>query len=365
MNEPFEATLDKFLQNLATLAIEKINSKNSTVTFWEESFTHYIGKMRIPKKIDKNPRRYFHLHAMKYVIDQTKPAVIWNICVGNIKTSMPVLEHIVELSEQASNVMYLINIDIVPAIVKYNNSFLRNHLKFAQFSQLENNNFIKYKNTKIFNCIGSVEDFLDIFAQYFDYHPLKHVFLCLDGLSNVVLEPDKWFHWWTGIQDTLEKYFIAWYLTWLQPSTLLRKFSFYYDVVLQKHNIPINWIEIEKLGFVVESGSIMLQGVELLLFEELSDKSLQKVMTEQDLPRSDLLFKFYSDKSKTLLIYQALYLTENMLVNLYKHIGNTIVGHKNIDSLIFDASKVHYDAKEDNFVKSIPVIGFKKEQNRK
>ena len=361
MNQSFEEALDNFLLSLTQSVSQGSPLKNSTVKFWEDSFTSYIGKMRIPKHIHKNPRRYFHLHAMKYVIDQTQPQVIWNMCVGNIKISMPILETIFEQAEQSSTPIYVINIDIVTAIVQFNANFIKKHLKNSALIQLKKNSFIKYRNTSIFNILGSVEDFFTLFQDFSNEFPsIKQVFLCLDGLSNAVIGPTQWLHWWQNVQNILNSCFVGWYFTWLQPSTLERKFNFYFDVVLQKHHIPINWVEIIRLELEETKSKSLQLIINQLDFSELETDSLRNILTPTEILSTNLLFRFYSTESKELLVYQALYLTEETITKIVKQKEQIHIGHKDLDQILFTLNEDFYDNKEQNFVKSIPVLNINK-----
>ena len=357
--ESFESNLSNFLTILEQLSDQKSQSNRDLLSFWRDSFFQYISKMKRPKHIDKHPRRFFHLHAMNYVLEKTKPILVWNLCVGNSKTSVPVLEKFIELAKQKQSIFYWINIDFIPELKIFNQSFLKDYFSSALIKKLGPFEYIEYKNIKIFNITGYLEDFFkqsSILSSVREFP--SQILLCLDGISNIAIEPANWLEWWNHLTSILMKYFSGWYFTLLYPSTLQEKFDFYYNVVLLKHHIPLQWIETSLVDITTDTKGKLHFSSEPLGFTKFSATTIDEFLSVYPISNSNIIFRFFSNESKSLLVYQALYLTEESLRLLVNKSVTTFIGHKEIDELLFEITNDFYDNKDQNFVKSIPYIGF-------
>ena len=361
----FETTLIQFLQELEQRAKNRLETDREVIKFWQDSFHQYIAKMKLPKEINDNPRRYFHLHAMNYVLRTCSPTIVWNLCVGNIKTSIPVLEQFLEVASQKQTSCYIINIDFVPELKSFNTKFLSNYFPASKRKQVDSLEYLENKNIKIFTITGALEDYFELFTNYFKVDTHDQVILCLDGISNVAVKPDNWLGWWNKVNEILKNHFIGWYFTWLEPDSLSRKFDFYYNVVLIKQKIPLHWLEITKLDLLTTSNDQLSCTTTLMAFAKLEPEILTKVLTDQDISHMNLLFRFFTDESKTVLVYQALYLQESNLEKLVHKEGTNYIGHKEIDKVLFDLSDDFYTNKEQNFVKSIPFMVLQRKDNER
>ena len=243
--EEIEQALKSFLQALENATYERALKNQELQKFWRYSFQSFMGKMKFPKNIDQHPRRYFHLHTMIYILQKTKPSIVWNLCVGNSKPTMPVLEKFVDLSQTSNEKCFWINIDFVPEFKLYNEKVIKKQFKLSKNMSFGNLSVLESEKVKIFNITGSLEDFFELYEQYFPkkQNLIQNIF-CLDGITNVSIEPDSWLNWWKTVMDMIMVNFRAWYFTWLLPASLNVKFDFYYNVVLQKHHIPLNSIEL-------------------------------------------------------------------------------------------------------------------------
>ena len=208
MNET-EQYITNFKKILENKAQDYTKTHGDLVAFWNDSFVQYIGKMKIPKKLTERPRRYFHLFAMMHCIKESSPVIVWNLSVGNIKTSIPVLDFFIKQSSNYPSQTYWINIDIVPAIKQHNDRFIKSY-----YHILSSNDLVKEplftQNTKIFNVIGSLEDFFKDFPTELSKVGIKQAFLCLDGISYVSIEPIAWLWWWLKVRSVLDSCFGVW-----------------------------------------------------------------------------------------------------------------------------------------------------------
>ncbi len=354
-----ETILLKFITRLERASSERSTKTAELLRFWQDSFQLYLGKMKQPKNIDRYPRRYFHLHALRYAIQQSNPDIVWNLCVGNVKTSMPIIERFIKMNQTNERTTYWVNIDFVPEIQRFNNTYLEKNLIGANKQNIDSIVFFQYKEIKFFNCIGSLEDFFELFDKSFSQiNDLKQTFFCLDGISNVNISPLDWLNWWRSILHLLNNSFSCWYITWLHPSSLVKKFEFYYNVVLLKQHIPMYWIETTILKFQENTNHILEIVVIENEFTKFDVRTLEKINTEQNLISKDLIFRFYANKEKSLLVYQALYLTEESIRLFINKKGKEYLGHKEIDKLLFHITNELYLKKEQNFVKTIPYLAF-------
>lgn len=357
---PLESNLAHFLEALEQAGTTRYKQHSEIVKFWQDSFNQYIGKMKRPKDITSNPRRFFHLHAMRYVLEQSNPNIVWNLCVGNVKTNIPVLERFIELSKEKKSKTYWINIDFVSELKFFNEKALVKYLSTPKKNFFRTIDCIEYDNTVIFNITGYVEDFFDFFNNNkYNFSPLRQTLLCLDGISNVTVQPADWSSWWMSVKKTLATNFTSWYFTFLHPNSLVKKFDFYYNVVLLKHKIPVKWLDTSILDFKLDKENNLSFTTKSSTFYELQENILSKIIAADELTTTDLLFRFFSDEKQTTLVYQALYITEPTLHLLSNVSLIEYVGHKEIDKLIFDLPDDFYESSDKNFVKSIPYIGLK------
>lgn len=355
-----EAMLLKFIHQLEQASSERTSQNTELLKFWQDSFQQYLGKMKRPKNIDRYPRRFFHLHAIRYALQRSHPDIVWNLCVGNVKTSMPIIERFIELNQSNEKTTYWVNIDFVPEIQQFNNTYLVKNLSGSKKHILDSISYLQIKNIKFYNCIGSLEDFFGLFNENFSQiKELKQTFICLDGISNVNISPLDWLNWWKTILELLNANFNCWYITWLHPSSLVKKFEFYYNVVLLKQHIPIYWIETLILEFREDKDHVLEIGVTKHEFSKFDSSSLDSITHERNLISKDIIFRFYANEEKSLLVYQALYLTEESICLFINKKGKEYLGHKEIDKLLFDVTNELYMNKDQNFVKTIPYLAFK------
>lgn len=360
--EEVEQTLMKFLQTLEKATSERALKHQELQKFWQNSFQSYMGKMKFPKKIDQHPRRYFHLHAMMYVLQKTNPRIVWNLCVGNSKPTIPVLEKFVELSQTATKTCYWINIDIVPELKQYNEKVIIKQFQLIKNTKFEDISLVEGKNVKVFNITGSLEEFFELYGKKLRLNQeVTQVLFCLDGISNASIDPSYLLKWWNSIMVLIAVNFKAWYFTWLHPDSLIRKFDFYYNVVLQKHHIPLKWLELLVLANNHISSEDKQVNWEQIIFTEFDQKALDELTTTQIDYKRNFMCRFYTDNTKRLIVYQALYITEETLRKMIDAHVIEYIGHKEIDSMLFGPTDDLYNNDSQNFIKSIPYLGFQKE----
>ena len=297
MNET-EQYIRNFKNVLEHKAQDYTKTHGDLVAFWNDSFVQYIGKMKIPKKLTERPGRYFHLFALIHCIKETSPVIVWNLSVGNIKTSIPVLDFFIKQSINNPSPTFWINIDIVPAIKQRNELFIKSYYHIIS-SQVPETDILIVQNTKIFNLIGSLEDFFESFPIELTNAGKNHVFLCLDGISNVSIEPKAWISWWRQVRGMLDSTFAAWYITWLQSSSLLEKFDFYYRVVYHKHRIPLHWVEISQLNFNKESSGEVVCNITEVIFHEFETFNARNFLPENEKILANYVLRFFSSFENT------------------------------------------------------------------
>ena len=352
-----EPTLISFLQTLEKATLERALKHRKLQEFWRNSFQSYMGRMKFPKHIDDHPRRYFHLHAMRYILQKTNPQIVWNLCVGNSKPTIPVLEKFIEVSQTTTKTCYWINIDFVPELKQYNEKVIKNQFKFFKNDSFGSLSVLEGEKIKILNITGSLEDFFELYIQTLGkVQNIQQDLFCLDGIANVSIEPEDWLDWWKTVINMIVINFKAWYFTWLLPASLNVKFDFYYNVVLQKHQIPLNWIELLVLEnqWIGDDYTIWKQ----VTFTKFNQKALFELTSTQMDDKKDVLCRFFTDESKRFMVYQALYITEESLRKITNKQALGYIGHKEIDSILFNSTNDLYLNNGQNFVKSIPYMGF-------
>lgn len=363
--------MDTELKQLFLSFFSKLQVKGSqyssdfpeVLKFWQDGFTKYISKMKEPKNINQNSRRYFHLHALQFLLKKCNPSIIWNLCPGNLRTIFPVIQKFIDQIESNRNIRYWINIDVVPEIIEFNNKMLKGKWPDAQIINENGFQFIKINNLFIINLLGTVEDFFSIYSQFKEsFSHFAQTLFCLDGIANVCISPYQWISWWNKFKYSLSDNLKGWYFTWLNASTLDTKFEFYYNVAFIKHKHPLNWVVATQVQFNRDNSNNVQEK-----FQEIGSKNLtidyfKQISLNNKEIEPNYIFRFYKSKDLSQLVFQAFYLHENGLKDLSLINNNNIkqfIGHREVETLLFDISTEKYDGKETNFVKSIPYLGYR------
>ena len=364
MSTNFKRELEHFAMQMHESAMKFSVNYPEVLKFWQDGFLRYISKMKEPKNIKHNPRRYFHLHAIRYILRNCNPSIVWNLCPGNLRTILPVLQEFIDNAANSTRKIFWINIDLVPEIKILNDEIIKEKWTNAKITSDNLLQCIQINNVCVMNLIGTIEDFFPFYEKHILSAQFQdQVLICLDGIANAIIQPEHWISWWNDLKELLSNNFKGWYLTWLNSGTLDTKFEFYYKVALKKHKHPLNYIESTTVLLSKDDSSGIKAELQEKGLHPLSKDFMSKYKLDNFNQIGNFIFRFFTSREKTELVYQTFYLNESglkTLALLQNDNLNQFVGHREVDTVLFSFSTEIYDGKEENFVKSIPYLGIQR-----
>jgi len=326
--------------------------------------------MKLPSVSNsKNPRRHFHLSAVQYLLNQCQPQIVWNLCPGNIRTLLPALENWIRNTPSTRPLLW-INIDLLPELQSFNTQVLEQHWGVQKTTWGKISHIIPYQQLKIINFQGTFETFPQLFQSIqLDQLSSQQIFICVDGFSNAVKSPHSFFSWWKEFQTFLASFFQGWYFTWLNALTLDTKFAFYYQVTVQKHRQPIQWVEatgLESTDILERKGVANFRINSQTIVLPLITTTFQKIQHQSPANTMGWIFRFFKDPNLQELVYQATYLDPAMFKELNTLETNfpsqqiQYSDYESIDALLFPNENNDRSPKFNvGFVKSLPNLAFK------
>ncbi|MHA2364346.1 MAG: hypothetical protein ACXAC7_10345 [Candidatus Hodarchaeales archaeon] len=375
INETWLTSLDNFQTHYSEL-IEQYEKKNPKVLqFWQDSYNHYIKKIKIPVfPAIKNPRRNFHLSAVNYLLKKIQPEIIWNLCVGNIRTLLPIIELYIEESALERAIVW-INIDLLSELQDFNTEILENRWKTLRIKRGSLSAIIHHKRMTVLNLRGTVENFAQLFNQH-DMIALssQQLLICVDGFPNVIKDPSTYLKWWNNFREILSSSFQGWYFTWLNAQSLEAKFEFYYHVAHKKHAHPLYWVEATPMK--IKNTPSKSSNLTITRFEDnkictnntlkfpLTATSYQIIQNKMIDKTVGWIFRFFTSSDLSELVYQATYIIPSIL-DIFTEIVSSLhplpiqlVNYNDIDALLFiNETKIQTRGQE-GFVKTLPVLAF-------
>ena len=352
------------LQTQFTARINQYQSNNPYLfRFWQDSFTRYLKKMKLPEfPSPKHPRRYFHLTAVDFLLYKSKANIIWNLCPGNIKTLLPAIDRWITRKNTQDPLLW-INIDILPELQRFNTDILEKYWKIKPITLHDHMHAVEYKQSLIVNLQGSIEDFPVIYndLELKTLHE-QQILLCVDGFPNAIIPPAKILVYWNSFQKFIISNFQGWYFTWLNAESLETKFTFYFDVVLEKHGHPIFWLEVTPLKYMVPNNNLEIYH-EFVVALPLAATTFSEIQQQSSGETAGWIFRFFTDSAQTNLVYQAMYVNPEalkVLINIEDFSDKYIVSsYQDIDRLLFPLHDNASEIKQSGFTKTLPVLAIK------